>query len=135
MLLETAAQIAANAPERELTDAELLKDYFPSFLNPDPNALVMTAWGILTAKEAAANERQAHIDRKRRAIQEAKEQAERSRVTAEERARQRQQFEAAAARGRFREAMHLGRRRISWRTRRFSRTRTKTGCKRPGRCA
>jgi len=36
-----------------------------------------TAWGILTAREAAAKERQAHIDRKRRAIQEAKEQAER----------------------------------------------------------
>jgi hypothetical protein len=97
MSLPTALEIAANAPEREPSDQELLAGYQPSFPHPiDLNSEVAYGGEMLRYKDAVAKERAAFIARKRKAIQDKREREEQARLQQAERERQRLEFEEAA---------------------------------------
>jgi len=106
MSLPTAIELAANAPEREPSDQELLAGYQPSFPHPiDLNSEVAYGGEMLRYKDAVAKERAAFIARKRKAIQDKREREERARIAKIEAAEKQQAFEAASKRGEARAAL------------------------------
>ena len=77
MSLPTALEIAANAPEREPTDEELLSNFTSGIPHPtDPRAQVSFGAETLRYEDAIVKERSQYVAAKRRALAQARQHRE-----------------------------------------------------------